>query len=671
MRIIKLLSLFIAVLLAGLMRPLSGQILEWPSLFAIPHENPAADSNGVRLGTEQSFYLKSLKSDDTVTILENSPRYGLSQTADYELTEDYWSNARNHFLDLSGEAVKKSLPLGISAAGLEWRPVLLYQRQSAGLGVLGAMEAGPIIRMQPYGVPVLVHGGVTGRAWEDDITGSLDVNQYKSMFHDKGVYGGVELGDQYAPLMKMPLYMNFKGYGRSMGMSNLVAATGYALLYHAMPNGDSIFALYADSLVNGNAVLGQTGGKPRLIDDPAKVERAFQLSAGFKGTPRLFLEPAVVFSYNQHSLDYLNRVNQSSDRLSRDYVLHFLLSTVPDFPVTYAGGFRVDWQNQQRLNGNPPSSEGVAPDLGSVQIDLDDYKAYHVSLFQKASKYLSNGMGIEYSFDISRFSREYPVSYYLRGGDTIGTNNDNDLIVSKQKLTVVPMPASWGSATLYYDFSKNLSYFIKQDKSSRNEIDWLYSIGATYKNTVFGRCTLSEATSADANVTRYAFPVMNRGSPPPYSRKWTSLTIANTPLTRRVGVSAELQETYSDDGTLNSREYLDTNLLGNQEFMATYRDYYSVYTKIWIHNIKFAVSLHAMENLLMQAGCAYQLNDAKNFDGLSFSYVPTPQAGRRTSPFAILEFKMSKHLAGRAAVTYNFDTYLNFWNIRIFLNGEF
>ncbi len=667
MRNLILLPVPIVVLCAGLLCALSGQVLEWPALFALPHENPASDSNCVQLGTEQGFYLKSLKSADSIMILRNSPKYGISQNAMYELTDDYWSGARNQFLDLSGEAVKKWLPLGLTA-GLEWRPVLLYQRQSSSLGALGALEAGPVMRLRPFGIPVMLHAGGTARAWEDSL---FDIDHYDEMNRDKGMYGGIELGDPNAPIVHMPLVLNFKGYGRSMGTSNLVAATGYALLYHVMPTGDSLFALYTDSLVNGNAQLGQTGGKPRLLDDPSRNERAFQLSAGVKGSPRLFLVPAAVFSYNQHSLVYLNQLNLSLDRKSRDYTLRLLLSTLPDFPITYCGGFRIDWENQQRLNGNPAAARGVASDLGSAQIDLDDYNAYHVSMVHNLSKYFSNGMGIAYSFDISRFSREYPLSFYLRGSDTIGTNNDNDLIVNKQKVTIVPIPASWGNATLYYDFSRNLSEFIKQDKSGKNETDWLYRIGATYKNTVFGRCTLSEATSADANITRYVFPAMNRGSPPPYSRKWTSLTIADVPLARRASASMELNETYSDDGTLNSREYLDTALLQNKEFMAAYQDYYAIYTKIWIHQIKAAVLLRAMEKLSVNVGCAYQLNDARNFDALRLTYGPTPQAGRRISPFTLLEFQASKRLAGKAAITYNFDTYMNFWDVRITLNGEF
>jgi hypothetical protein len=670
MRTLIRFPVFLALVLAGVIHPLSGQTLEWPTVFSMPHQSPAVDSNGVLLGIDQSLYLRSLKSEDTVTLLRNTPKYGVSQLLNYELTEDYWSNARTQFVDLSGEAVKKSLPFGLTA-GLEWRPVLVYQRQSSDLGVLGSLEAGPVVRLQPLGIPVMVHAGGAARVWEDSVAGRLDISQYDNMDHDKGVYGGMELGSPSASLPHLPLILNFKGYGRSMKFSNLVAGTGYAMLYHTMANGDSLFALYADSIVDGNATLGQTGGKPRLIDDPSKTERAFQLSAGFKGSPRLFLEPSIAFSYNQHSLVYSDRQNLSSDRMSRDYTVYFLVSTVPNFPITYSGGLKIDWENQQRLNGNPYATQGIAPNLSSVQMDLDDYSAYHVSMVHDISKYFSNGMGIDYTLDISRFSREYPTSFYMRGIDTIGTNNDNDLIVSKQKLTLVPIPVSWGNSTVYYDFSRNLSNFIKQDKSGKNEIDWLYRIGAMYKNTVFGRCTLSEATSADANVTRYAFPAMNRGTPPPYSRKWTSLTVADVAMSKRIGFDAELDETYSDDGTLNSREYLDTNQLQDQNFMATYKDYYAISTKIWIHNLKVAVLLKALAKLSIDFGCDYQYNDALGYDAVANAYTRLPQAGRRVSPFTVLVYNVTKRLAGKAAVTYNFDTYLNFWDVRISLEGEF
>jgi hypothetical protein len=668
MRIVKLTHTAAYFLFFGAFTmPLFGQVQDWPSILGLPPQAaPSVDSNGILVGTEQSLYMRRLRSLDTATIMKNTPAYGVNQNVDYELTNDYWSGTRSQFLDMSGEAVKKNLPFGMTA-GLEWVPVCIYNRYPSSLGVLGSVEAGPVMHFQPFGIPVMVHAGGAARAWNDSLTQSLTASRYDELSRDKGLYAGVELGSSTLPLAHLPMYLNFKGYDRSMDSSTLVAATGSVLLYHAMPNGDSLFGLYSDSLVNGNTVLGQNGNVPRFINDPMKTERAFGLSAGFKGATRLFLDPAAVISYNQHSLSYHDQQNLIPDRTNTDCALLLVLSTVPAFPISYKGVLKIDWgddQNSAILKAGQEVSNSL------LAVDLDSYKSYRVALDQCVSKFYPNGMGVEYAFDISRFSRDYP-NFYIQNNDTVRSNNDNDIIVNKQKVTVVPVPVSWGNATLFYEFSKNLSNYIKKEKSGQNTIDWFYEVGATYKNTVFGRCTLSEATSADAKVTRYAFPEMNRGNPPPYSRKWTSLTIANVSLSRRLVLSTELDETYSDNGTLDSREYLDTTELQDQEFMAGYKDYYAIAEKLWEHDIKLSLDVKVLEPLLVGAGCGYEVNDAKTFDILSNTYVTAGYAGTRISPFVRIKSDFSKRFGGRALIMYNFDSKENFWDILISLNGEF
>jgi hypothetical protein len=473
-----------------------------------------------------------------------------------------------------------------------------------------------------------------------------------------------------APLMHLPLFVNIKGYGRSMETSKLVAGTGAIMLYHALQNGDSLFGLYTDSLINGSAALGQNSGKPRFINDPVKTERAYQISAGFKGATRLFLDPSVVVSYNNHSILYPDQQNLLPDRTSSNYSLLALLSAVPGFPIGYKGGFRID-RGDEKNSATIKMPQNVS-NVGGYKLDvnLDSYKYYKVSLEQFVSKHFLNGMGAEYSFDISRSSREYP-NFYMQGTDTVRSNNDNDIIVNKQRLTLAPIPVSMGAMSLYYEFSKNLSNYIRKEKSSQNTIDWFYRIGATYKNTVFGRCTLSEAMSSDAKVTRYAFPVMNKGNPPPYSRKWTSLSIANISLVKRISLLAESNETYSDNGTLNSREYLDSMVLQNQEMMASYRDYYAIVEKLWVHSIKMSLDMQVMDRLTVNAGCAYQVNDAQTYDILSNTYIPAGYAGRRISPFIRLESGFTNRIGGKASIMYNFDSKENFWDILVSVAGEF
>jgi len=664
MRTLILVCPAIAILFA-LVSPCAGEVPQWPPVLGLPQAAVAVDSNGIRAGTEQSLYIRRLKSMDSLSIMKNTPGYGVNQTVDYELTNDYWSDTRDQLLDLSGEAVRKGLPLGMSA-GLEWSPVLIYNKYTSSFGLLGSMEAGPVIRFHPLGVPVMIHAGGAARAWNDSLGHSLSSASYDDFYRDKGYYAGAELGSNIIPFMRMPMFLNFKGYGRSLESSRLIAGTGSVLLYHALANGDSLFGLYSDSLVNGNSVLGQYGGRPRFINDPTRTERGYEISAGYKGSTRLFLNPSAVLSYNRHVLSYNDARSSLPDRASTDYAVLAMLQTVPGFPVTYAGGFRIEWGDERTLTTLLPSAASAY----ALDINLDSYTSYKVTLDQCASKYFSNGIGAEYSFDISRSSRAYP-NFYVQSGDTIMSNNDNDIIVNKQKLTVVPVPSSWGPTTVYYEFSKNLSNYIRSEKSGQNTIDWFYRLGGTYRNTVFQSCTLSEATSAEAKVTRYAFPVMNRGNPPPYSRKWTALTIANMALTKKIACAAEVNETYSDNGTLNGRDYLDTVQLQDTALTVSYRDYYAIVEKLWAHSVKLSLSFHLVPSLSITTGCAYQLNDAKSFDPVSNDYSSAGSAGRRISPFGVMEFIFKKHLNGKASITYNFDTKENFWDILISLNGEF
>ena len=657
-------------MLLGMIAAIGAQGIGWNAGLVIPERVSVGDSNGIHFGAQQGLYIKKFTSKDSVLVNKNTGNYGLRQSADYSLTNDYWLLSQEHSFDLSGEIEKKHLPLGISC-GLEWSPVFLYNTHSSVKSLLGSFELGPVVRFESFPVPVAVHVGGALRAWNDSLYSSLSQMSYMDLQKDKGMYAAMEIGRHDERLFNLPLFASFTGYGRSMSTSKLIAATGSVLAYQPLDNGDSLFGAYSDSLLNGrNAFLGQSGAKPHFIEDPLKIERSYQLSAGYKGAAKLFLEPSLLFSYSEHTLSYPIETNLLSDRKNTDYSAVALLSAVPSFPLSYNGGIKIDWENEDKLYGKTLSTVANATDEDSLKINLEDYDAYRITMTQAVSKFWANGIGLEYDFDISRFTRNYP-NYYTKNSDTVRNTNDNDLIVNKQKLTVVPIPSVWGNATLYYEFSKNLSNYIRKEKSGQNTIDWLYRVGATYKNTVFARCTVSEAVSADAKVTRYAFPSINRGNPPPYSRKFTSLTVLNTSITKKISISAEINETYSDNGTLNSREYLDTIKLADPEFMKTYQDYYAIDEKLMMHTIKFACIVNPVDSWYTTLGCAYLLNDAKIYDILTNTYGTSPSAGRRVSPFFKLSKVLGKGIGGNAEITYNFDTNESFWDVLISISGEF
>ncbi len=657
-------------ILFGILADIPAQGIGWNTGLVLPQSAIIQDSNSMSFGTQQGLYIKKFTSKDSLQINKNTDEYGLKQSVDYNLTNDYWLSSQEHMLDLSGEIVKKRLPLGITC-GMEWSPVLLYNTHSTVKGILGSFELGPVMRVEPYKVPVAVHIGGAIRGWNDSLYNTLSQLSSNDLQKDRGIYAAMEIGRPDARLFGLPLFASMTGYGRSMSTSKLIAATGSLLAYHALDNGDSLFGNYSDSLLNGrNAFLGQSGAKPHFIEDPSKIERSYQLSAGYKGNAKLFLEPSLLFSYSEHTLSYPFEATLLSDRKNTDFSLVGLLSAVSSFPISYNAGIRIDWENEDKLYGKTLSTIANSENEDSLKINLEDYAAYRVTMTHDISKFLANGIGLEYTFNISRFTRNYP-NYYTKNADTLRNNNDNDLIVNKQKLTIVPIPSSWGTTSLYYEFSKNLSNYIRKEKSGQNTIDWLYRLGATYKNTVFSCCTLSEAVSSDAKVTRYAFPTINRGNPPPYSRKLNSLTVIDLSVTKKAALCAEINETYSDDGTLNSREYLDTIKLADPQFMKTYQDYYAINEKLMMHAIKFSVILNPVGSWFTALGCGYLLNNTKTYDILTDNYEISPSAGSRVSPFFKLSKEPGKGIGGNAEITYNFDTHESFWDIIISLCGEF
>jgi hypothetical protein len=656
-------------------RPAACQVNVWPQGLAVPAPAPRADSNRTTYGSDQNLYIRTFKSRDSVGIQSNSALWDVDQNVDYGLTNDSWFNTKDQFCDLSGVVVRKQLPLGLSA-GLEWTPVLIVNKRTSREGVLGSIEAGPVVEANPAGIPVWVHGGGTARGWTDSI-GVVNFSEYGNLSRDKGFYAGGEIGSPEKPLPFVPLIVNVRGYGRSMGTSKLVSGTGFALLYMRLPTGDSCFALYADSLTNGrDAFLGQAQGKPQFIDDPEKTERSYQLSMGIKGKSRFFLVPGAVYSYNEHTLSYRD---VWGDKKNTDHSINFLLGTDSMFFVTYSGGIKIDWEREDKhsLSGGQGGSEPLSPQLNLMNLEgklnsLDDYQAYRVAMIHSLQKYFKNGMGAEYVFDISRYSKDYPV-YYVSGKDTIRPDPplDGDIIVNRQKLTLVPIPTSWGKASLYGEYSRNFTNYIKKEMSGNNAVDQLYRVGGSAGFVAAQRCTVSEAMSADAKITNYVFPETKRGSPPPYSRKWSSLFLLDCAAAPWLTFMTEWKETYYDYGTWNAREYLDTSALKNSEELATYKDFYAIVDKSWEHGIKLTAAVTVLDTCRIAAGCSYQYIDSREFNVVSGGYSPIGSAGTRVTPFASVSYQLERRLQFQASFARTFDIHNTFWDIHVSFTGVF
>jgi hypothetical protein len=578
-------------------------------------------------------------------------------------------------MDLSGEALKKNVFDGVSA-GLEWTPVVSFYQRGQSKGILGSAEAGPQLRLVPFGVPVKLHAGGAARSWDDNILTRLGDVRYGDFSRDNGYYAGAEFGNPLQPVRSLPLYVNFKGYGRSMSASNLIAGTASALWYHAIRNGDSLFVVYADSLINGkDAYLGQVQGKPRLINDPLKEERSMQVSAGYKGKTRYFLWPGAVYSYGRHTVSFPSQ-GLWGDRKNTDQSINFILQTDTSFRVTYKGGFRVDWENEDKLYDKNVPAFLTQSNMDSLEANLQDYTGYRVAMVNFLSYYFKSGIGIEYTSDVSRYSKEYPNTYLIPNPaaqtDSVRRYGlDNDIIVNRQRIAVTPVPSSWVGSSLFFETSTNLTNYVKHENSKINTIDWLYRIGTTVSCNVFDRCTVSEAMSADVRETRYKFPEVNKGNPPPYARKWSSLLLLNSPLYRSLTCRLEWKESYNDHGTWNSIEYLDDAALSDTALMAHFHEYYAIEEKWWQHGIRTSVSLHFMNNSVASAGIYYHYSDTRDYDAGRHAYVLSDLAGSQVEPFVSLEFHPNSEIVLKSAIAYMFDKQGNYWDITISLIGVF
>jgi hypothetical protein len=286
------------------------------------------------------------------------------------------------------------------------------------------------------------------------------------------------------------------------------------------------------------------------------------------------------------------------------------------------------------------------------------------------SKYLTNGMGIEYVLDMSRYSQDYP-NYYLTNGRIVRSGLDMDIIVNRHRVAVVPLPASWAKTSLFYEYSKNQRNFLKKESSGQNTVDWLYRVGGNADVTVFDRCTLSEAMSADAKVERFTFPEMHKGNPPPYSRKWSSLLLLDYNAMPWLTVKTEWNETYWDYGTWNGRDYVDSTAFASAGEAAAYREYYAILDKSWEHGVKLTAALRLFDVWQANLGCSYLYRDVRAYDVIKKEYAPTASAGNQISPFGSVLYEAGHGLVFKASVVRTFDIIDKFWDVRVSLNGVF
>ena len=622
-----------------------GQVNVWPEQLALP---PAVDSlcipdtHSVYFTSQQNLYIQTLKNHDSLALMHSDSMYDIRQTAIYDIKNENGatSTSRTQYFDMSGSYLKKyaEKPLQL---GFDWTPSMLLNMQNATQSILGSVDIGPLVRFQAYTIPFMLRGGASSLSWSD----SLPLQLHNANVHTSfGGYAGFELGDFSKPLSFIPLYINARGYGRSNANAGLISGIGTALYSNTITTGDTVFALATDSLINGNnANLGQSlDGKSRYSNIDRRFEHSYQYMGGLKAKERFLLQPGIVYSFSQYSLKNYSPRNALSDKQNTNRMLHFVLNSSPEHAIVYNGGLQIDWEHEDWLYGQKQGSIADSLNIDSLRVNLNDYTGYKASTSHTLTINAGKNRTFSYTFDMTRYAKTYG-NFYMQNNDTVRNNNDNDWIVQHHRVELVPVSSDVWKTMFTGEYSKNLRYNLRAEKSAYNYIDYLYRVGTAITFIPNPKLQFEENFIAEVNKTEYSFPVERiklnvDNTPPAYSRKFSSRLTAIWNQSKYLSFKAEWGERYWDNGYWLDKIYLDTLVYSNDSLINTFSPYYAIQQKSWDHSLTLAITLKLKKYLILETGSP--------LEGIFYSeykksgYITT--IGYTLTPYILLQSELNK-----------------------------
>ncbi|HEX7510658.1 MAG TPA: hypothetical protein VF335_05120, partial [Chitinivibrionales bacterium] len=381
------------------------QTVEWPydQQYREQEQKNLADSNRTDFSSRQSLYINTFTNRDSLSIVNAGKAATMHQSVLYDLHYNTVAQTRNEYFDLSGSTLRKGLLQPGGALGVDWTPILILNSNLANQAVLGSMDIGPVARVGLFHIPLTLRGGYAVKRWSDNLAAGNVFSRFtESLQSDNGYYGAFEFGDAVAPLPLIPIKAVVKGYGRNMETAKMIAGDAAFSLTQHVATGDSIFVMYNDSLIDGrDAMLSEAGaGKSRYINDSRRIERSYQVSAGFKGKYRFSLQPAFAYSFSRYSVEFPANGILTADRRNTDNSITMLLRTDSSAAVNYRGALYIGWENEEKLGGKTIEMKINADNsnVDSLHVVLNGYNGYRAVMEHSVSYYAPNGIGLQYNF---------------------------------------------------------------------------------------------------------------------------------------------------------------------------------------------------------------------------------------------------------------------------------
>ncbi len=669
------------------------QVDQWPfDLSPSPDDRIELDSGGITFVSQQALYMNTITNSDSLWLLRKGRSYDIYQSLYYRYEKNNLFESRKQYLDLSGSVLKKRVVFPWMSMGIDWTPMLLLNSSRVNHALSSSLDLGPVVRAGILSVPIVVRGGLAGKLQNDRFSISdFNIVNSPDMRHDQGVFGAFEVGDTNTPVYSLPIYLSIKGYGRILETSKMITGIGSALFYKPLLSGDTVSILYADSIINGSGVvLGDEGaqGKSFFLDIPQSIVRSSQVKAGIKGKYRLLLQPAFIYSYSQHSIEYpseepfLRQLNALGDRENRVQSINMMLKSDSSIAVHYSGGLRIDLEREEKLFNQSINMPRTADSSNrdTLNVKLNDYNGFRAIMSQAFSLFNANGVGFEYSFNIARYLKTYPNSYFeirdtaRHNYDTVKSNDDKDWIVQSHHIGVTPLCSKKGKITVMGEYSTNLNYYLKGAKSANNSIDYIYLIGvSSFFKPLQGLKGEAEIV-ADAKRTEYVFPedYLKLGFlPPSYSREITSRLGFTREGHGFDSIKTAWGEHYEDDGYWYGTISVDDSVKSDSSNARS--AFYGIERKQWRHGGSLIASKLIAGSVLSELGTSVDYIYQKKYSMLQREFViDTAQTRWVLVPFLTMESKLNKYFTLKLKIKRYIDTVKDdYWDFAILFRAGF
>jgi hypothetical protein len=254
------------------------------------------------------------------------------------------------------------------------------------------------------------------------------------------------------------------------------------------------------------------------------------------------------------------------------------------------------------------------------------------------------------------------------------SNEDKDWIIQNHHLVVTPVTGPRGFLDLIGEYSTNLSYNLKKEKSANNSVDYFYLIGENALFCPTEKLRLELSATADVKRTKYVFldRYLQLGFlPPSYSREATAKAASTLRVGRTNWLRTEWREHYEDDGYWYEKQSPDS--AQSETAPSAFTPYYGIERMQWRHSLSLLDSLTVRDYFLCTMGASLEYIYQKKYNDLRGAYeTDATQTRYVIVPFFTADAAINRYFTLKARIKRNIDTVKDdYWDFTILFTARF